>query len=714
MSARSEAAPVSGTGDSELHGLSLAKLSIQTDIGAFDTDSEDEGPADAQVPAALPDLAMQESDNESDDGEPAVVPIPPQAPPPAQPVQPAQPDAAAADSGSETEGEEDMVPAPPPPAPSSPQPPAGPSEVNPRTEQTGKRNISRMEQQQGERVEWTDSDDDEPAAVPIPAGPSAPQPMPAPLDVSNPEKGEWRSRSGRGPEARLKEIELLFRNPKTLRMDSWMKEADTPGQVEDVVNVLLRILSDMRSLAIVTPLIAMLMNSKNKKLKLQVASIVKQVNEVVSKHIKNRRMKRVQNELAELRKLMHTFANLSSEKALRLKQMKGFLLELESAVRQYVEDSFVDEAYPDWYLQDTSQKQRLQIWQAEKSMRKIAAGHKAMNEYRSVLQLRAAIRELERDIALFARGGKSTKTSPSDTPSSSKDTGAGEFVIELDESEDDDTDGSAVQPMQAEEEEVDTGEIIKKAKEMTGALMYLVSDSLIMEEALMAVIRIAESGEFNETDWKNLVQGLLNAARQGTYSDNAVGYRHVTSIKAIREFLRDAGKKLSSLSPRAAEWWKENKYEVPQEVIEDLIKEADNAQVSEMPSLKDTDALDDVNRALESVRIIAAAAGHRVDAWNNLAQGLEALYRIYNNPLLQSPRAVGRLIGFLERAANILRMKYKDSSQWFDMNVNRFVNPQGASGQRPMELGATENENDIPEEIYADDFEDDESDGDYF
>jgi hypothetical protein len=231
----------------------------------------------------------------------------------------------------------------------------------------------------------------------------------------------------------------------------------------------------------------------------------------------------------------------------------------------------------------------------------------------------------------------------------------------------------------------------------------------------MAVIRIAESGEFNETDWKNLVQGLLNAARQGTYSDNAVGYRHVTSIKAIREFLRDAGKKLSSLSPRAAEWWKENKYEVPQEVIEELVNEADRLQTTELQRLKDTSALDDVNRALESVRIIAASAAHRMYAWENLAQALQALYSIYNNPSLQRPLAVGRLIGFLERAANILRMKHKESSLWFDRNVGRFVNPESASGQRPMELGATGDENDIPEEIYIDDFEDDEDDeDDYF
>ena len=41
---------------------------------------------------------------------------------------------------------------------------------------------------QGEQMTWTDSDDEEPAAAPIPS--YTPPPMPAPLDVSNPELGE--------------------------------------------------------------------------------------------------------------------------------------------------------------------------------------------------------------------------------------------------------------------------------------------------------------------------------------------------------------------------------------------------------------------------------------------------------------------------------------------------------------------------------------------
>ena len=766
MSGRPEEQLVEGSADSELHGLSLAKLSIQSDVGAFDTDDEDDDPAEAQVP---PGVIMAESDSSSDsagsaDGdsssdedEPATVPVPAAVPvpPPAQPAPaaaadsgsetegeedmmppapPAQPAPAAADSGSETEGEEDMMPPAPPAAPPTPQARTGPADLNPRTDQGGKRTLSKMENQKGEKVTWTDDEDDEPAAVPIPPGPSAPRSMPAPLDVSDPERGTWATRGKYGPAARLKDIALLFRNPATLKDDNYMLNAKDIIDVRQAVSVLKRILSDMRSLAVVTPLIALLMVSSNKSLRLQVSSIVKRVNAIAQKYKKyeyaGRKfvypMKDVLDRIKALRELMNTYENVNSDKSFRLRQMEQYLKALQNEVYDYVKDSFDQEEYPDWYLNDPSQKERLQQWKAKRPMRIIAAYQKAVNDYRSIARLREAINDLKRMMALYSSDGKSSKKASSDTPSSSKDTGPqGLSIFEIDSDSDDEAAAAVPMPSDGapgpssvgemeEEEQVDTTAIVNEATGVQGALMYVMNGAVEIEEALMAVIRIAQSNVFNEGDWKKLAQGLLTAARQGTYSDSAIGIRHVNAIKALRQFLRKAGKQLATLNPRAAEWWENNKYDVPESVLVDLVTEADRLQVTELQGLRATDALDDVNRALESVRIIASAAGHRVGAWETLASALASLYRIYNDPSLQRPLAVGRLIGFLERAANILRMKWKESSQWFDVNITRFVNPQSSSGNRPMELGKGLDEGDIPEEIYVDDFEEEESADDDF
>jgi hypothetical protein len=437
-------------------------------------------------------------------------------------------------------------------------------------------------------------------------------------------------------------------------------------------------------------------------------------------------MKDVLDQLKALRELMNTYENVNSDKSVRLRQMEGYLRSLQNEVYDYVKDSFDQEEYPEWYLNDPSQEERLRQWKAERPMRILAAHQKAVNEYRSIVRLREAIKELNRMMALYASDGKSTKKASSDTPSSSKDTGPqGPNIFEIDSDSDDEaaaavpipSDGapgpSSAQAME-EEEQVDAAAIVNEATDVQGALMYVMNGAVDIEEALMAVIRIAQSNAFKEEDWKKLAQGLLTAARQGTYSDSAIGSRHVSAIKALRLFLRNAGKQLATLNPQAAEWWANNKYDVPESVLVDLVNEADRLQVTELQGLKATDALDDVNRALESVRIIASSAGHRVGAWETLASALASLYRIYNDPSLQRPLAVGRLIGFLERAANILRMKWKESSQWFDMNITSFVNPQSSSGDRPMELGKGLDEGDIPEEIYVDDFEDDESGDDDF
>jgi len=574
----------------------------------------------------------------------------------------------------------------------------------------------------GEQLTWT-SDEDEPADVPIHPMPSSPPPIPELLDVSNPERGTFVTRSGTGVNAGLDRIALLFRNPHTLKDDGYLLEEKSISEIKDAADLLKQILRELRNLAVVTPLIALLVVSSNTSLRLRVHSIVERVRAVAMKHRKHEYsigkyfylMNGVIQELEALGRLIHIFKGASPDMSVRLKKMKGYLIHLQSDIEKYVRSSFAQEEYPKWYLSDRSQNDRLDEWIAEKPMRILVAYQKALNDYMSVKCLREEIDMLERMMAPKPPKCKSLKRAQSDTPSSSKDNGQPESSYRDDECaadvpipsgaadvpipsgaadvpipSDDGAGPSSDQNME-KEEHVDKDAIVKEATDVQAALLDVVYGKEEIRTALLAVIRIATSGSsvFDDTEWKKLVDGLLTAARQGTYYHGAIGYRHVIAIKTLRKFLRKAGKQLATLNLQTAEWWANNNYDVPKPVLVDLINETDSLQDNELQDLKETDAYDGINRALESVRIIASSTTHRKDKWDTLASALASLYRIYNDQ--QRPLAVPaveRLICFLERAANILRMKWKESRQYFDLNIAHFVNPQSSNGNNPMELGA--------------------------
>jgi len=267
-----------------------------------------------------------------------------------------------------------------------------------------------------------------------------------PLDVSNPELGTWATC---GPAARLTDIALLFRNPVTLQDDNYMLQMEEKNGSGQTVLVLKRILSEMRSLAVVTPLIALLMVESNTGLRNQVSSIVARVSNVAETHRKQYtdeslevyQMKDVIGQINALRQLMHTDATVSREAATRLEQMQGYLIALSREVYDYVENSFKHEEYPKWYIDNPSPSQsvKLRQWNAERPTRIIAAYHKAIDEYMSVTLLRKAIGELKPRTAPSASNCNSSKKAPSDTPSFSKDTGPqGSAIFIIDSDSDDD------------------------------------------------------------------------------------------------------------------------------------------------------------------------------------------------------------------------------------------------------------------------------------
>lgn len=717
--------------DGELHGLSLAKLTLNV-AADMPPDSDDEA---GLIRPAMPSVPIDESDSDDDA---------------AADLLPAAPQAAGSGSDTEWEGDPNDMPAPFQPQPAqapTPRQPARPArEADQLTYEEARRRRGKRsiydDPTPGEKVTFTSDEDEAPAAAPAARPRPAIQPaaMPEPLDPSQPmlNDGGWVTKK-RGLQAQLARIALRFRNPETLQDDDWLMNLNATlprgelvnGDINEIMKVreqMQLMIRDLINLAIISPLSAELMKPNGDRLRAQMSSIYNRIRDVLQRYKKVQTkprqhlypMKDALENLALLKEMVNVFAAINSTLVDRLKNAKKQLTALRSQVLKYVEAEFEREALPEWYTEAVRSKRvtddiknRLRDWKLDRTARVVQASIEAERKYQSIVQLQRVVDELQEKVDQNAQkkekrqkqadGGASSSTDPG--PSSSKDPPAAANIVELDSSDEDEAPPAAVPPVPVPTQ-ADLQALAEEARGLAeGPLMYITGNNRYYDAGLRAVVYISNNpSNFEEAAWIALLQALLDARRYGRYAGSGVvAEREFKAIVAIKKLLEKAATMLSLMNADASVWLTEKQHFVPEGVIEAIQTEADRMRVTEASKLQESGYFDPINQAIEAILIIAAGESFREEAWESVANALAILYAESLKP--GRPLAVGRLIGFFERSADILKQKDAETAAWVAVNAARFRRPGEAPS--PMETGGAAAEDEIEEniEVYTTDFE---------
>jgi hypothetical protein len=499
---------------------------------------------------------------------------------------------------------------------------------------------------------------------------------------------------------RLERTRSRFKAPDPPHDDNYMMNSSPKVLLHRAV--LMRILEELEVLAVETPLVAMLMTNTAtyRGMRFLVHTIVDMTRKVAERYKKAARaqMKPVFEKLTETGKLINIFENVSRNRDVAINRLKTQLKYLEYAIQEYVAATFEDEPLPSWWnsivmsgsVTDLD-RTNLATWKETRWVRIMKAQQQAHANYLSISRLRDL---LQRIGGLPQKRPKTGQAGPSNAPAPA----AQQNVFEIDS----DDEGEPAPPNvpvvdlpDADEDSADADSLLKELSEAELRIQYINTGYSVYESAYSALARmLSDPDKFDERDWMVVAKGIYAARSYDGRDWDAISAREARHVAGFLKLMERIVAYLTSRNEQARAWFEENEFDIPSEYLDRVQVEADNMQTDTSRLTPEQGVI--VGQAVQAVLTIASSDSLRREEWLQISEAL----RFLNSPEVRgSGYHIGRLIGFFLRAIKVLKQRSPDTAKWYAENKDRFDEPPA-----PMDMGAHADD-DIPEEIYASDWE---------